>query len=72
MKRNRSLVFGLACGLLCMACAGLYIASVNEQAEAARADALARYGGDQVDACVAKRDVAAGETITEADVEVRQ
>lgn len=72
MKRNRSLVFGLACGLLCMACVGLYIASVNEQAEAARADALARYGGDQVDACVAKRDVAAGETITEADVEVRQ
>lgn len=72
MKRSRSLVFGLACGLLCMACVGLYIASVNEQAEAARADALARYGGDQVDACVAKRDVAAGETITEADVEVRQ
>ena len=36
---------------------------VRGEAERARADALARYGGDQVEVCVAKRDIAAGETV---------
>lgn len=29
----------------------------------ARAEALERYGGDQVEVCVAKRDLAAGEVV---------
>lgn len=70
-KRNRSVVVGLACGLACALCVGVYIAQVDEQAAAAQAEMLARYGGDQIDVCVAKRDILAGETIAEGDVETR-
>ena len=38
---------------------------------ARRADALARYGGDQVEVCVAKRDIAAGETVDSGAIETR-
>lgn len=71
MKRNRSAVAAVACGLLCAACVALYIAQVDEQAHAAQAEMLARYGGDQVEVCVAKRDIAAGQTITDGDLEMR-
>lgn len=70
-KRNRSIAMGLICGLLCAICVGVYIAHVDEQASAAQAEVLARYGGDQIDVCVAKRDIAAGNMIGEGDVETK-
>lgn len=70
-KRSRSAVIGLACGALCALCVGAYVVQVNDQAQAAQADMLARYGGDQVDVCVAKRDILAGETILDGDIETR-
>ena len=70
-KRNRSVVVGLACGLACALCVGTYVSQVNEQATAAQAEMLAKYGGDQIDVCVAKRDILAGETILDGDVETK-
>ncbi len=71
MKRNRSLVIGLLCGLCCMVCVGLYTSSVEASAQAASAESLERYGGDQIEVCVAKRDIAAGEVIDESCVETK-
>lgn len=70
-RRNRSVAVGLACGAMCALCVGAYVVQVNDQAQAAQADMLAKYGGDQVDVCVAKRDIPAGETILDGDVETR-
>ena len=71
MKRKRSMVIGLACGVLCALCVGAYVMQVDEQASAVRAEALARYGGEQIEVCVAKRDIAAGETIADSAVETK-
>ena len=70
-KRNRSLVIGVASGLLCALSVGVYVMEVDREAEAAQSEMLARYGGEQIDVCVAKRDIVAGETISESDVETR-
>ena len=71
MKRNRTAVFGVLCGLVCAACVVGYTQSVRGEADAARAEALARYGGEQLEVCVAKRDIAAGETVDAGAVESR-
>ena len=63
MRRNKTAAAGAICGVLCALCVLAYTQSVRGEAERARADALARYGGDQVEVCVAKRDIAAGETV---------
>lgn len=65
------MVVAVVCGLLCALCVAVYVAQVDEQANAAQADMLARYGGDQVEVCVARRDIAAGQTITDSDVETK-
>ncbi len=70
-RSNKTLWAGCACGLLCALCVGAYLLSVDGEKRAAEAEMLSRYGGDQVQACVAKHDIAAGETVTEGDVEER-
>lgn len=70
-RRDRSIAAGVACGIACALCVGLYVAQVNEQAAAAQSEMLARYGGDQIDVCVAKRDILAGETIADGDIEMK-
>ena len=71
MRRNKTAAAGAICGVLCALCVLGYTQSVRGEAERARADALARYGGDQVEVCVAKRDIAAGETVDSGAVETR-
>lgn len=68
MKRSRSLALGVACAVGCAACVGVFLMQVSDRAEAARAEALARYGGDQLEVCVARRDIAPGEVIDEGAV----
>lgn len=70
-KRNRSALIGVLCGVLCAVCVGAYVMQVDQQANAAQADMLARYGGDQVEVCVARRDIAAGQTIADGDLETK-
>ena len=72
MKRKRlTVLVSLICGVLCAVCVFIYVQGVQGEAESARAEALARYGGEQLEVCVAKRDIPAGQTITESDVELR-
>lgn len=70
-KRQKSLAIGIACGLGCAICVGAYILQIEESANAAKEKMLAEYGGDQIDVCVAKRDIIAGETISDGDIETR-
>lgn len=69
--RNKDLVAGCACGVLCAACVGFYVLSITADAKAAEAQMLSKYGGEQVQACVARHDIAAGQTIAESDLEER-
>ena len=72
MKRKRlSLVLGVISGILCAICVLAYTQSVQGEAESLRAEALERYGGDQVEVCVATRDIAAGEEISSSNVEMQ-
>ena len=70
-RLNKTLWAGCACGLLCALCVGAYLLSIDEEKRAAEAEMLSRYGGDQVQVCVAKHDIAAGETVAEGDVDER-
>lgn len=69
--RSKDLMIGCVCGVLCAACVGLYTLSINAEAKAAEAEMLSKYGGDQVQVCVARHDIAAGQTIAESDIEER-
>ena len=71
MKRSRTTIVGIVCGLACAACVLAYTQGVRGEAEATRAEALARYGGEQLEVCVAKRDIAAGESVDAGAVETR-
>lgn len=71
MKRTKTKVVAVVCGLVCAACVFGYLQSVKGEADAVRAEALARYGGEQLEVCVARRDIAAGETVGADAVEVR-
>lgn len=63
MRASKTTVAGLACGLACALCVGLYVVGVRAEVEEARAEALERFGGDQIEVCVAQRDLAAGEIV---------
>lgn len=71
MKQKQMMAVAIGCGVVCAACVAMFMISVQGQAEAARADALARYGGEQVEVCVATRDIAAGERVDLSAVEVK-
>ena len=64
MRRNKTAAAGAICGVLCALCVLGYTQSVRGEAER-------RYGGDQVEVCVAKRDIAAGEMVDSGAVETR-
>lgn len=63
---------GIISGIVCALAVFAYTQSVTAQADQARADALARYGGEQVEVVVAKRTIQPGETIGSADIEKKQ
>jgi pilus assembly protein CpaB len=68
MSARRRLVISIVCGL-CAAIAMLaYVSMVRSSERAAREEALARYGGEQVEVYVAAHDIAAGDTIHSSDV----
>lgn len=71
MKSRKSLLVGTGCAVLCALCVSLYLVGVQGQVEEARAEALARYGGDQIEVCVAKRDLAPGEVVEENAIAMR-
>ncbi|MBQ6391687.1 MAG: Flp pilus assembly protein CpaB [Eggerthellaceae bacterium] len=71
MKQRHLTIAAVACGTLCAACVAGFLWNVQGEANAARAEVLARYGGEQVEVCVATRDVAAGERLDASAVETK-
>lgn len=71
MRRKKTAVVGIACGVLCAACVFAYLQSVRGEAESARAEALSRYGGEQIEVCVARRDISAGEKVEAGALETK-
>ena len=61
----------ILCGILCCVCVVAYMLMVKSQANAAQKEALEKYGGSQVEVCVATRDIAGGETVLDTDIEVK-
>jgi pilus assembly protein CpaB len=66
------IVISLVCGALCAGSVLVYAHGVQADARAARDEALARYGGEQAQVCVATRDIAPGETLNASNTEQRQ
>ena len=62
-NKKKTLWISIVCGVVCAVCVFLYTQSVRLEAEDTRNAAMARYGGEQIEVCVAKRDIAAGEKI---------
>ena len=71
MRRKKTVVIGVISGVLCAVFVLLYLQNVAGEAQSARAEALSRYGGEQIEVCVAKRDIAAGETIDANAIETK-
>lgn len=71
MKQKRLTIVAVTCGAVCALCVFAFMGTVQGEANAARAEALARYGGEQVDICVAARDIAAGERVDASAVETK-
>ena len=71
MKQKQMTIVAVACGLACAACVALFMMSVRGEADAARAEVLSRFGGEQVEACVATRDIVAGERVDLSAVETK-
>lgn len=71
MKQRQMMIVAIACGIVCAACVALFMVSVHGEADAARAEALARYGGEQVEAYIATRDIVAGERLDLSAVETK-
>lgn len=71
MKRRTTTAAGIACGAVCAVCVLAFTQGVRAEADAARSEALARYGGEQIEVCVATRDIAAGEAVDASCMETR-
>lgn len=69
--RRGSLIAGLVSGLVCVACVASYSFLVRGEADAARAEALQRYGGEQVEVLVATQDIVPGESLSAANTATR-
>ncbi len=70
MKKG-PMIAGIVCGLVCAACVFLYAQMVRGEADTARAEAMERYGGEQVEVLVATKDIYPGETLDSSNATVR-
>lgn len=63
MKKSKTMIAGVISALVCGLCVLSYMTIVQQEADSARNEAVARYGGEQVEVLVAKRDINPGEII---------
>ena len=72
LSKNKKLtILCIIAGVLCAVCMFIYTQTIKSNADAARLEAMAKYGGEQLEVCVAKRDIAAGETIDSSCIETK-
>jgi pilus assembly protein CpaB len=70
-KSKKHIVIAIATGLISAALIWFYASDLQTRSQLAREQALDGYGGEQVAVYVANRDVAAGETLSAANTELR-
>lgn len=63
MRKPATVAIGIICGIVCAGAVFAFMQDVKGEAAAARTETLARYGGEQIEVCVATRDIAAGEKL---------
>lgn len=61
MNARKRVIIGAACALCAAVFVLIYAAQVRAQEREVREEALARYGGEQIEVCVATRNIAIGE-----------
>lgn len=71
MRKKGTIAFAVLFGLVCAASVFMYMEQIEADAEAQRAEALERYGGDQVEVCVATRSISTGETVDASNTVMR-
>lgn len=71
MKRKTTIALCVSSAFICALSVAFYTGQVQQEASQARNEALSRYGGEQLEVCVASADIPAGETITSANVETK-
>lgn len=71
MNQRKTTIAAITCGVVCAACVIAFMMTVQGQADEARAETLARYGGEQVEVCVAARDIVAGERVDAGAVRMK-
>ncbi len=70
MKKS-VLIVGLVFGIVCALCVAFYASLVQQEADSARAEAMERYGGEQVEVLVATKDIFPGETLTSSNTTMK-
>lgn len=68
LKRKTRIAVSAVSGIAAAMIALGYASTVRAEADRAREEALAKYGGDMVQVCVATRDIEPGEAIDEGNV----
>lgn len=71
MRKRNTAVLGVVSGVLCALAIFAFTQSIQARMDGERAAALQRYGGEQVEACVATRDIAPGETVSNANTSTK-
>ena len=71
MRRGVRLLASALCGVAACVIAYVAVTSAESEAQAARNEALAAYGGDVVPVCVATRELEAGDELDASCVETR-
>lgn len=62
--KKAAMLGGIVSGILCVLCILAYTYFVYKDADSARAEAMSRYGGEQVEVVVASRDLYPGEMLS--------
>lgn len=70
-RLNKSIRLAIVCALLSALALFAYTTSIEASAKKAQVDAITKYGGEQIEVCVARKGLNAGQTITDTDIEVR-
>ena len=65
---RKTAILGLLSGVICALAVFMFTGEVQAQADTERAAALERFGGEQVEACVATANIAAGDTVNASNV----
>lgn len=61
--KSKKTIMGIVGALLSASCIYLYSLSLNQEIENERNELISRYGGEQVEVLIAKRDIGVGETL---------